>query len=408
MVKPFDKEYFIEKANDAIAKKRYNEISEEDRDLMVLAMAAGVCHQFGNRLNEFVFEHHDITEALDDAKILCLVDPDERILKIAYRLDNALRVAANFGENIKKSTSIIDSVSGYQNLISEKKEYCFMFLQNVIDIAAGLLKLNNKLEDAPVKTVNVVNKTFYGIKSVILEVIYGCMQNAYEAIEYRMKYSDVREIAANPPEIIVSYSETPQSHVIEIKDNGIGIDESAKKKIFAPFFTTKPSSTPGIGSSLFIMKKMIEDDHKGKLTVESEYRKGTTVKIEIPMEPGMKTVLVIDKEAETAGITAHIIRRKGFTAIVAKTWQEGIQKYKEVKPVCVFIDYQVNWVSEDVAIKKLLEIDPGAWVYILTDSSDVDESAAREMGAKGLIHKPATEGDIIEKIKHAAKERISR
>ena len=98
------------------------------------------------------------------------------------------------------------------------------------------------------------------------------------------KYANESENILNLPEIILSYSETPHSHIIEIKDNGTGIKEEDKNKIFAPFFTTKPSNAPGIGSGLFSMKKMIEEKHKGTLTVESKYGTGTTVKIEIPIK----------------------------------------------------------------------------------------------------------------------------
>jgi len=74
--------------------------------------------------------HNDITHALKEAKELC-TDP-ANIHKIAETLDNALKSADYLGGNIEKSRSVINSVSGYNNLISEKNNYGFMFLQHLV------------------------------------------------------------------------------------------------------------------------------------------------------------------------------------------------------------------------------------------------------------------------------------
>ena len=64
---------------------------------------------------------------------------------------------------------------------------------------------------------------------------------------------------------------------ISITDNGKGITEEAKQKIFTPNFTTKSGGT---GLGLAMVKSIIENMH-GKISFESEYGKGTTFKIEL-------------------------------------------------------------------------------------------------------------------------------
>ena len=60
---------------------------------------------------------------------------------------------------------------------------------------------------------------------------------------------------------------------IEIKDNGVGIDEKMLSKIFEPYFTTK---TKGTGLGLSIVKRIIED-HGGKIKIEkNKNMAGTT------------------------------------------------------------------------------------------------------------------------------------
>ncbi|MGR9847956.1 sensor histidine kinase, partial [Escherichia coli] len=63
-----------------------------------------------------------------------------------------------------------------------------------------------------------------------------------------------------------------------------GIPNDIKEKIFQPFFTTKPTGQ-GTGLGLSLAYDIVTKAHEGKLSVESELRKGTIFKIEIPMSP---------------------------------------------------------------------------------------------------------------------------
>lgn len=69
---------------------------------------------------------------------------------------------------------------------------------------------------------------------------------------------------------------------IEVKDSGKGISRKNFKKVFAPGFTTKKR---GWGLGLTLVKRIIEEYHGGKIYVkESEMGKGTTFRIELPVE----------------------------------------------------------------------------------------------------------------------------
>jgi signal transduction histidine kinase len=68
-----------------------------------------------------------------------------------------------------------------------------------------------------------------------------------------------------------------------VVDNGSGMADEIKNKIFQRFFSTKGSAGTGIG--LMATKKIVEA-HKGKITVQSEENKGSEFIIRIP--PGLK------------------------------------------------------------------------------------------------------------------------
>ncbi len=67
---------------------------------------------------------------------------------------------------------------------------------------------------------------------------------------------------------------------IEFTDTGSGMPEEVRKRIFEPFMTHGKKHGTGLGMA--IVKKVI-DDHKGKIEIESELGKGTTIRILLPV-----------------------------------------------------------------------------------------------------------------------------
>jgi signal transduction histidine kinase len=67
----------------------------------------------------------------------------------------------------------------------------------------------------------------------------------------------------------VSTKVTDHTLEIKIKDNGTGIPEGVKQKIFQPFFTTKPTGE-GTGLGLSLSYDIITKGHNGKMKVESK------------------------------------------------------------------------------------------------------------------------------------------
>ena len=75
-------------------------------------------------------------------------------------------------------------------------------------------------------------------------------------------------------------SDSPTYIEIIFIDNGIGIKKENLSKLFNPFFTTK---LRGTGLGLAICRRIIVERHHGKIYIESEENKGTTVTVELPI-----------------------------------------------------------------------------------------------------------------------------
>jgi len=75
---------------------------------------------------------------------------------------------------------------------------------------------------------------------------------------------------------------TPCGYIlIEVTDNGIGIDEEHLGKLFDPFFTTKPVGK-GTGLGLSICQGIVEKHH-GRIEVSSKVGEGATFRVFLPM-----------------------------------------------------------------------------------------------------------------------------
>jgi signal transduction histidine kinase len=79
--------------------------------------------------------------------------------------------------------------------------------------------------------------------------------------------------------VIVTIKKVQNNVLITVADNGIGIQPKDIECIFEPKFTTKSS---GMGLGLGIIKNIIEN-YKGTITFETEFGKGTTFTVSLPI-----------------------------------------------------------------------------------------------------------------------------
>jgi PAS domain S-box-containing protein len=85
--------------------------------------------------------------------------------------------------------------------------------------------------------------------------------------------------------VLVSLNKQGNFLLVSVKDNGIGIPESERKKVFTKFFRGNKAYkvyTEGLGLSLFICKNIIEK-HKGEIWFESEEGVGSTFYFKLPI-----------------------------------------------------------------------------------------------------------------------------
>jgi signal transduction histidine kinase len=95
--------------------------------------------------------------------------------------------------------------------------------------------------------------------------------------------NDKRKTSKNgfSPVVRVSAKNIPGAVEIRIRDNGNGIPQSIREKIFNPFFTTKPAGA-GTGLGLSLSYDIITQEHKGEIRVDTKEGEFTEFVITIP------------------------------------------------------------------------------------------------------------------------------
>ncbi|MHC5730364.1 MAG: sensor histidine kinase, partial [Nostoc sp.] len=114
------------------------------------------------------------------------------------------------------------------------------------------------------------------------QVFMNILANAIDALDESNTGRTFKEIKDNPNRIIIKTSLVNEGVKIAIADNGKGMNEDIKQKIFDHLFTTKGVGK-GTGLGLAIARQIVEETHGGKLSFNSVLGKGTEFVIEIPL-----------------------------------------------------------------------------------------------------------------------------
>lgn len=146
-------------------------------------------------------------------------------------------------------------------------------INEVISVLMNIISYMFELKSKKIKVIKDMDPhlpkicvNYEEIKQAFLNIV----KNAFEAIPEGGELN------------IKTRRKSDSSKYIEIifADNGIGVKKESMKSLFNPFFTTKPRGT---GLGLTICRRIIVERHHGKIDIESEENKGTTVKVELPI-----------------------------------------------------------------------------------------------------------------------------
>lgn len=178
-------------------------------------------------------------------------------------------------ETILNQTSKISKITGNILKYGKKLPKSFAGIEISQIIQESINIVEPRLRKKGIKltqNINCPNGKIFGDSIQCEQMITNLINNAIDAID-------------KDGQILISLSRSDEDHLLlQIQDNGHGMDEHTRGQIFAPFFTTK-SSGKGTGLGLYIVKNIC-NNHGAKIVCESELNQGTTFKITFPKMKG--------------------------------------------------------------------------------------------------------------------------
>ena len=248
-------------------------------------LSAGIAHEIQNPLN-FVINFSklsgkllsDLTEIVEDNEDKLSQDDLEDIDDIMADLKENL---SKIVEHSERAVSIIQGIL----LVSRGKENEFL-PTDVCKLVKEYVWLSYHAMRANTKNFNVNIHEHYedGLPMMMVipqdlsRAVLNVMNNACYAL-WNKKQSAGEEFN---PEVSVNVKTEGHDLVISIADNGEGMTEEVKQRLYENFFTTKPAGL-GTGLGMGITRDIIENKHGGRITFDSTEGEGTTFTFTIPV-----------------------------------------------------------------------------------------------------------------------------
>jgi signal transduction histidine kinase len=244
-------------------------------------LTAGIAHEIQNPLN-FVNNFSEVSNELIEEMQEALEGGD---------LEEVRAISKDLGQNLekinvhgKRADSIVKSMLQHSRSNAGQLEPT-----DINALCDECLRLAYHGMRAREKAFNVEMETAFDPKvrevgvvpQDIGRVLLNLMSNAFQAVH--AKHLSAPE--GYQPRVTVSTEQTDEGIQISIADNGPGIPEDFRDKIFQPFFTTKPTGQ-GTGLGLSISREIITKGHGGDLRVVSTPGNGSVFVISLPVTKG--------------------------------------------------------------------------------------------------------------------------
>jgi len=184
---------------------------------------------------------------------------------IRQSAERAAKIVANMLEFSRKT----DASMSHVNIAN--------LMEKAVELSSKDYDLKKKYDFKQIELVWDTDQSLSPVQcssTQIEQVLMNLLRNAAQAM-YDAKVTS--------PRITLRTRNEERFARIEIEDNGPGMEEKVRRKVFEPFFSTKPPGE-GTGLGLSVSFFIITNNHGGSINVESEPGRGTKFIIRLPFE----------------------------------------------------------------------------------------------------------------------------
>ncbi len=260
-------------------------------------LVAGVAHEINNPVN-FIYGNltYVRTYSQDLLNLIQLyeqhypnpapeIEAEVAAIDLDFLQDDLLKTLDSMKIGTDRIRQIVLSLRNFSRM--DESEFKAVDIHEGID--STLLILQHRLKGRSDRPEILLTKDYNALPPVecypgpLNQVVMNILANAIDALEEGNAKRTYKEIEAQPNQITVRTSLlTDQWVEIAVADNGPGMSEATQRRIFNPFFTTKPTGK-GTGMGMSISHQIITEKHRGHLKFSSSLGAGTEFLIQIPI-----------------------------------------------------------------------------------------------------------------------------
>jgi two-component system, NtrC family, sensor kinase len=250
-----------------------NQLIQSEKLASLGELTAGIAHEIQNPLN-FVNNFSELSvDLVKDLKDEFKKSEKDDVY-IGELFDDLSQNQEKISHHGKRASSIVKGMLEHSRMSTGVKEWT-----DINKLADEYLRLSYHGLRAKDKNFNSDFKTDFDENVPKIEVIpqdmgrvlLNLINNAFWVVKTVKK-----------PLVTVKTEQTANHILIKVIDNGTGMSEAIKAKIFQPFFTTKPTGE-GTGLGLSLAYDIITKGHGGTIECESKEREGTTFVVKLPI-----------------------------------------------------------------------------------------------------------------------------
>ena len=386
---------YVGTAEDITDRKRLHEQYLRAQRLESIGMlAAGIAHDLNNVLAPVLMATPMLREHITGADDLEMLTTVERSAKRGAAL-------------VKQILGFAHGISGEPTPIQSKH-----LLNDIAAIIEETFPKSIQLETHIPKDLWIVN----GNPTQIHQVLLNLCVNARDAMPRggRLTIRAENRILDDLSALAIEGARPGRWLVLQVEDNGTGIDPGILAHIWEPFYTTKTADM-GTGLGLSTVRGIVET-HRGFTVLSTQEGKGTRFSVYLPVSdgvPGSETVaspaprgdgqfiLVVDDEANIREMVKTIVSRHGYRVLAAVDGIEAISALaQQVGDIdLVVTDMVMPRLGGQQLIDVIRRLNPEAKVLAISGGAqDKDLTAGPSSHADAFLMKPFTADALLQEI----------